>query len=167
MESIVDYVKSTIGAFGTNKSSNQFDRYTSKQKDQIEKGFEQLLGFDSPDGIYKVTESTNTSDQGYNDDKSLEAAVNYLYRTLPRNMKNVLRANATAEGLNPNDPKDVQNLLKIAVIEHTDHTREIKQQLDYDSTASSASGKDHQVNKLKWLVRKWLLLEMEVFNILL
>lgn len=142
MKSIVDYVKSTIGAFGTNKSSNQFDRYTSKQKGQIEKGFEQLLGFDTPDGIYKVTGSTTESDQGYNDAKSLDAAINYLYRTLPGNMKNVLRANAAAEGLDPNDAKDVQNLLAMAVIEHTSHSRENKQVLDYDSTASKdATGK--------------------------
>lgn len=142
MKSIVDYVKSTIGAFGTNKSSNQFDRYTSKQKGQIEKGFEQLLGFDTPDGIYKVTGSTTESDQGYNDAKSLDAAINYLYRTLPGNMKNVLRANAAAEGLNPNDPKDVQNLLAMAVVEHTSHAHENKQVLDYDASASKdATGK--------------------------
>ncbi len=35
MKSIVDYVKATIGAFGTNKSSNQFDRYTSKYQNKI------------------------------------------------------------------------------------------------------------------------------------
>lgn len=139
MKSIVDYVKSTIGSFGTNKSSNQLDRYTSKQKNQIEKGFEQLLGFDTPDGIYKVTESTSESNQGYSDAKSLDAAINYLYRTLPSNMKNVLRANAAAEGLNPNDPKDVQNLLAMAIVEHTDHTQEYKQSLSYDSSVNKSS----------------------------
>lgn len=136
MKSIVDYVRSTIGSFGTNKSSNQFDRYTSKQKGQIERGFEQLLGFDSPNGVYKVTGSTTESDQGYSDEKSLNAAINYLYRTLPGNMKNVLRANAAAEGLDPNSTKDVQSLLAMAVVEHTSHSRETKQTLDYDSTAS-------------------------------
>ena len=140
MKSIVDYVKATIGAFGTNKSSNQLDRYTSKQKGQIEKGFEQLLGFDTPDGIYKVTGSTTESDQGYNDKKSLDAAVNYLYRTLPSNMKNVLRANAAAEGLDPNNANDVQNLLAMAVVEHTNHTRETKQELDFDSAATKEAG---------------------------
>ena len=100
MKSIVDYVKATIGAFGTNKSSNQFDRYTSKYQNKIEKGFEQLLGFNGPDGIYKVTESNSTSNQGYHDKESLDLAVNYLYKTLPQNMKNVLRAQAAAEGFN-------------------------------------------------------------------
>lgn len=148
MKSIVNYVKSTIGSFGTNKTSNQFDRYTSKQKGQIERGFEQLLGFDSPDGIYKVTTSTSSSDQGYSDEKSLEAAINYLYRTLPGNMKNVLRANAAAEGLNPNDPKDVQNLLAMAVIEHTGHSRETKSSASYDASASKASGSDGSSGKV-------------------
>lgn len=140
MKSIVDYVKATIGSFGTNKASNQFDRYTSKQKGQIERGFEQLLGFDAPDGIYKVTGSTTESDQGYSDEKSLDAAINYLYRTLPGNMKNVLKANAAAEGLDPSNPRDVQSLLAMAVVEHTSHSRETKQSLDYDSTASKGAG---------------------------
>lgn len=140
MKSIVDYVKSTISSFGTNKSSNQFDRYTTKQKGKIEQGFEQLLGFDSPEGIYNVTTKTVSSDQGYNDEESLNAAVNYLYKTLPGNMKNVLRANATAEGLNPNSAKDVQHLLAMAIQEHTSHSREVEQSIDYDSTASKAAG---------------------------
>ena len=140
MKSIVDYVKSTISAFGTHKSSNQFDRYTVKQKNQIEKGFEQLLGFNTPDGVYKGEISTSESHQGYSDENSLDVAINYLYRTLPNNMKNVLKANAAAEGLDPNNIKDVQNLLAMAVVEHTNHSSEAKQALDYDATASKDSG---------------------------
>ena len=141
IKSIVDYVKSTIGAFGTNKSSSQLDRYTAKQKGQIEKGFEQLLGFSSPDGIYKVTNSTEVANQGYSDEESLNMAIDYLYKTLPSNMKNVLKANAAAEGLNPNDSKDVQKLLTMAVIEHTNHSNNVEQSISYDSTASkSGSG---------------------------
>lgn len=140
MKSIVDYVKSTIGSFGTNKSSNKFDRYTSKQKAAIEKGFEQLLGFDSPDGVYKVSSNISKDDQGYNDPESLKIAVNYLYRTLPNNMKNILRANAAAEGLNPGNIEDVQSLLTMAVVEHTNHTNKVEQSLDYDSSASKQSG---------------------------
>lgn len=140
MKSIIDHVKATIGAFGTNKSSNQFDRYTTKQKGEIEKGFEQLLGFDTPDGVYKVTNSLSSSDQGYNDEKSLELAVNYLYRTLSGNMKNVLRANAAAEGLNPDNLKDVQSLLTMAIVEHTTHSRDNQQSSSYDASASKSIG---------------------------
>lgn len=140
MKSIVDYVKSTIGSFGTNKASNKFDKYTAKQKTKIEEGFEQLLGLDSPDGIYKVSTDIQKEDQGYNDSESLKAAVNYLYRTLPNNMKNVLRANAAAEGLNPNNISDVQHLLTMAVVEHTSHSNSMEQTLDYDASASKGSG---------------------------
>lgn len=138
MKSIVDYVKATIGSFGTNKTSNQFDRYTSKHQNKIEKGFEQLLGFDNPDGIYKVTEASSSANQGYNDKESLDLAVNYLYKTLPQNMKNVLRAQAAAEGFNPSNLEDVKRLLQIAVVEHTSHSVDNKQVLDYDATASKA-----------------------------
>lgn len=158
MKSIVNYVKSTIGAFGTNKSSNQFDRYTSKQKGQIERGFEQLLGLSSPDGLYKVTGSNAQSDQGYSDEKSLEVAVNYLYRTLPENMKHVLKANAAAEGLNPSDPKDIQSLLTMAVIEHTNHSRDNKQSLDFGATATKASGRSGGSEKQGNLTREQMII---------
>lgn len=142
MKSIIDYVKSTIGAFGTNKSASQFDRYTSKQKGQIEKGFEQLLGFNTPDGIYKVSESKSMSAQGYDDESSLNTAINYLYKTLPENMKNVLKAQATAEGYDPNNSNGVRELLKTAIIEHTSHSSEIKQSVGYEGTKSKdSSGK--------------------------
>lgn len=155
MKSIIDYVKATIGAFGTNKSNSQIDRYTVKQKEQIEQGFEELLGFGSPDGIYKVTDTLNKSDQGVN----MQLAVNYLYKTLPNNMKHVLRVNAAAEGLDPNDSKDVQQLLQMAVMEHTNHSVEQKREIDYDSTASKnigfgtegSSGKDKEMSYLEML----------------
>ncbi|MEG0773640.1 hypothetical protein [Clostridium sp.] len=139
MKSIIDYVKSTIGSFGTNKSSNQLDKYTSKQKGMIEKGFEELLGFNTPDGVYKATGSSAISNQGYSDDNSLNAATNYLYRTLPNNMKNVLRANAAANGLDPNNANDVQNLLTDAIKEHTSHSVDTTQKIDYESGLSSES----------------------------
>ena len=55
-------------------------------------------------------------------------------------MKNILRANAAAEGLNPGNIEDVQSLLTMAVVEHTNHTNEVEQSLDYDSSASKQSG---------------------------
>lgn len=137
-KSIIEYVKSTIGAFGTNKSSNQFDRYTVKQKDTIEEGFKQLLGI-SPGVSYKVTEADSIAHQGYSDKESLDIAVNYLYRTLPENMKHVLRAQTAAEGLDPDNVKDVKSILTMAVIEHTDHATDKKVELS-SPTKSEKSG---------------------------
>lgn len=67
-------------------------------------------------------------------------------------MKNVLRAQAAAEGFNPSNPEDVKRLLQIAVVEHTNHSVENTQALDYDSTASkagsgSSGGTDKDVNR--------------------
>lgn len=151
IKSIIDYIKSTINSFGTNKNSNQFERYTSKQKGQIEKGFEQLLGFNSPDGIYKSSITESNSDQGYDDEKSLNLAINYLYRTLPENMKNVLKANAAAEGLNPNNIEEVKNLLTVAIIKHTSHSNETEQTIDYDSTASKDANSKTGDPNAKWI----------------
>lgn len=139
MESIVNYVKSTIGAFGTEQSQNKLDRYTVKYKNKIEQGFEQLLGL-GPEGYYKVSQDEKTSNQGYSDSESLQLAVNYLYKTLPQNMRNVLKANAAAEGLDPNNIKDVQRLLTIAVVEHTSHSRSFSQSADYQSEMSKGKG---------------------------
>ncbi len=138
IKSIVDYVKQTISSFGTNKSSNKFDKFTVKEKDQIERGFEELLSV-APDGIYKVSGKTTVSDQGFSNDENMQFAVNYLYRTLPTNMKNVLRANVASEGGNPNDIKDVQSLLVMAITEHTDHSRDFEQSVDYQSDMTKAS----------------------------
>lgn len=67
-------------------------------------------------------------------------------------MKNVLRAQAAAEGFNPSNPEDVKRLLQIAVVEHTNHSVENTQALDYDSTVSkagsgSSGGTDKDVNR--------------------
>lgn len=138
IKSIIDYVKQTISSFGANKYSNKFDKFTIKEKDQIEKGFEELLSV-APDGIYKVSGKTIVSDKGFNNDENIQFAVNYLYRTLPTNMKNVLRANVASEGGNPNDIKDVQSLLVMAITEHTDHSREFEQSVDYQSDMTKVS----------------------------
>lgn len=139
MESIVNYIKGTIGAFGTEQSQNKLDRYTTKYKNKIEQGFEQLLGI-GPDGYYKVSKDEKISNQGYNDPESLQLAVNYLYKTLPQNMRNVLKAQAAAEGLNPNKAEDVQQLLTTAIVKHTDHSISSNISLNYDASASKAGG---------------------------
>lgn len=139
MKSIVTYIKDAINAFGTNKNTNQFERFTLKDRDKIEDGFQQLIGL-GPDGVYKVSNKQSRSDKGYSDQESLQAAVNYLYTTLPSNMKNVLIANTAAEGLDPTKASDVQRLLTAAVIENTSHTNDNINTLSYNSTMTKAAG---------------------------
>lgn len=120
MKSINDYVKGIIASFGkeTTKDSSQY--FTAKEKDKIQKGFEQILGM-APDGSYKIDESIESMHQGFNSAESLQAAVNYIYRSLPRNMRNVLRANVAAENRDPNDINNLLDYVKSAVLEHTTH----------------------------------------------
>lgn len=155
INSIVDYMKSIISSFDTNTFKNNQSSYTIKHKGQIEKGFESILGGAAPDGIYKVKSTTEISDQGYNDEKSLLAAAQYLWSTLNPNMKNTLIAHTAAEGLDPNDPLDRYRLLITAIQEHTTHSRSYSVDVDYDASASKAGGlgseKSEQTTQLTYL----------------
>lgn len=135
IKSIVDYIKATINSFGTDKTESSTQHFTTKQRDQIERGLEQIIG-GGPDGVYKVSGSVKTENQGYSDQESLNAAVQYLWSTLPKNMQNVLKATTAAEGGNPGSAKDVQNLLLNAVLEHTNHSYATEQKADFDTSAT-------------------------------
>lgn len=147
INSIVDYMKGIISSFGTDTFKNNQNSYTIKHKGQIEKGFESILGGAAPDGIYKVKGATETSDQGYNDEKSLLAAAQYLWSTLNPNMKNTLIAHTAAEGLDPNDPLDRYRLLITAIQEHTTHSRSYDVNVDYDASASKAGSSSGSTSK--------------------
>lgn len=140
INSIVDYMKGIISSFGTDTFKNNQSSYTIKHKGQIEKGFESILDGAAPDGIYKVKSTAETSDQGYNDEKSLLVAAQYLWSTLNPNMKNTLIAHTAAEGLDPNNPLDRYRLLITAIQEHTTHSRSYDVNVDYDASASKAEG---------------------------
>lgn len=155
INSIVDYMKGIISSFGTDTFKNNQSSYTIKHKGQIEKGFESILDGAAPDGIYKVKSTTETSDQGYNDEKSLLVAAQYLWSTLNPNMKNTLIAHTAAEGLDPNNPLDRYRLLITAIQEHTTHSRSYDVNVDYDASASKAEGigsdKSEQTTQLTYL----------------
>lgn len=139
MKSIMEYVNKTINEFGTNKSSSSTQRYTTKQKGQIQQGLQDLLAL-SPDGYYKVTQDSSTSDQGYGGiteeerTKNRQMATRYLMETLPQGMKNVLVAKSVIEGTSPAE------LLEYAIYQNTDHEYKSDIKVDYDSTASKAGG---------------------------
>ena len=139
MKSITDQVKNIISPFGKIDVRNQTESYTAKQQGKIQQGFEQLLGL-APDGYYKINSTSQSIHQGYDSEESLKQAVDYLYKSLPQNMKHVLRANAAAIGLNPNKIEDVQQLLIQAVTEQTDHTFHEQVKIDEDSSSGSSSG---------------------------
>lgn len=140
MTTIVDHLRTTIKDFGTTSAESSDQRYTIKDKEKIEKGFEAILGDIAPDGIYKVTNTGKASNQGYSTEQEMWAAAQYLWTTLEGNMKNVIKAQTVAEGGNPSDPKDVYRLLITALQMHTTHGVTNERKIDYDASASKAGG---------------------------
>ena len=128
MESIIDHVKGIVKDFGT----TTIEGYTAKNRDSIEAGFRELL-MNGPDGYYKYK---NTDQLNRGDRNNIEMALNYLYSSLPNNMKQLLRAKTAAEG---GDPKsmDTHELLLLALTAHTSNSRSV----DFDSAATNAGGK--------------------------
>lgn len=156
MQTIVDYIKSTINAFGTSKETKTGVRFTEKTRGKIEEGFQQILSGVSPDGIYKYSIKQSTEHQGYNDNtnEGLLEAVTYLYNTLAPNMKNVLRANCAAKGMDPNKAENVHSLLIMAIQEHTNHGVTIDEDIAYDATATKNGNTNNGNSKMEELTRE-------------
>lgn len=142
MKSITEYIRQVIASFGKDSTTEGRQYYTAKERNKIQEGFEQILGM-APDGHYKVDETMSSTHQGFNSKESLEAAMTYLYRTLPGNMKNVLKANATLSGIDPNSVDGIKSFLYESIMEQTSHdvkhTTKISE--DSDSGSSGSGGK--------------------------
>lgn len=125
MKSIVTYITDVIGKFGKYSTEQSSESY------KIKKGFDAIIG-DGPDGYYKIKQVLSKANEGYdpysNPDEQTEqitSAINYLYRILPSDMKNALKAQSIGEGYDPNTATGAKSLLLQALSMHTDH--EIKQ----------------------------------------
>lgn len=125
MKSIVTYITDVIDKFGKSSTEQSSESY------KIKKGFDAIIG-DGPDGYYKIKQVLSKANEGYdpysNPDEQTEqitSAINYLYRILPSDMKNALRAQSIGEGYDPNTSSGAKSLLLQALSMHTDH--EIKQ----------------------------------------
>ncbi len=68
--------------------------------------------------------------------KKNQLALDYLYTSLPNNMKHLLKGKTAAEGGNPNS-MDTRRLLAMALTEHTSETRAV----NFDSSATASTGK--------------------------
>lgn len=139
MKTITEYIVKTIKDFGTISSSSSGSQYVANSK-SIENGMSQILGGAAPEGIYKVSSSSSSSDQGYRNENEMFKAVQYIWSTLNGNMKNTLRATAAAEGLDPNSTLDVFRIIIDAVQLHTTHGRISSSDVSYDAGASKAAG---------------------------
>lgn len=139
MESVVNYVKGIITAYGKEVQERKSSSYITKEQATIADGMAQLLG-NAPDGLYKSTQSQKITSE-LKGPEGVKTALEYIYKALPQNMKHLLRATTAAENLDPNNPNDVYRLLALAIHHHTDELNESSLDLDFKgSTSGSGSG---------------------------
>lgn len=108
---VMDQVVTTIKKFGEVTSTG----YTVKLNNQVQKGLETLLQL-GPDGFYELEKKDSKAAQDVN------LAIGYIYSNLNNNAKNVLKATAAANGLDPTNIEDVISPIKAALFEHTSTT---------------------------------------------
>lgn len=119
---IVEYVKGITLDLGTQSISG----YTKQEAENMEEMI-QVLTSGGPAGYYKFKKEVQV------DGSSAQQALNYLYNSLPNNMKQLLRAKAAAEGQNPNESPI---LLMQILANHVDNSYEVS----FDSTATKSAG---------------------------
>lgn len=127
MQSITNYVKNVIKDFGT----SQLDGYVTKSRDRVENGLQELM-MGGPNGQYQYSLKSQVDKS---DEQDVDFALNYLYGVLPENMKSLLRAKAAAEGMDPNSRGARQQLLYMALMEHTSESVGV----DFDNSATTAA----------------------------
>ena len=129
MKTIMEQVIGTIKDFGTVKSGG----YTQKINGRVQQGLEALMSL-GPDGLYEISQENSKAMQ------DIDYAVEYLYRNLNNNSKNVLAATTAAEGLAPTRD-NVLSILKSAIFEHTGVSTDVKVVKD-PNAKGSGSGSD-------------------------
>lgn len=119
---IVEYVKGITLDLGTRSISG----YTKQEAENMEEMI-QVLTSGGPAGYYKFKKEIQV------DGSSAQQALNYLYNSLPNNMKQLLRAKAAAEGQNPNESPI---LLMQILANHVDESYDVS----FDSAATKSAG---------------------------
>ena len=122
INNIVEYVKGLTLDLGTHSISG----YTKQESQNMEDMIHQLIA-GGPEGYYKFKREIQV------DGSSAQQALNYLYNSLPNNMRQLLRAKAAAEGQNPNESPI---LLMQILANHVDESYDVS----FDSTATKSAG---------------------------
>ena len=122
INNIVEYVKGLTLDLGTHSISG----YTKQESQNMEDMIHQLIA-GGPEGYYKFKREVQV------DGSSAQQALNYLYNSLPNNMRQLLRAKAAAEGQNPNESPI---LLMQILANHVDESYDVS----FDSTATKNAG---------------------------
>ena len=121
---ISEYVREIVTSLGTTSISG----YTTKELAQYEETLMALMA-GGPDGYYKFQKQFQI------DDSTAHRAIEYLYNSLPSNMKQLLSATAAAEGQDPTKLGSQRLLIEILGF----HTKD-SVSVTYDSIASRAGG---------------------------
>ena len=122
INNVVEYVKGLTLDLGTHSISG----YTKQESQNMEDMIHQLIA-GGPEGYYKFKREVQV------DGSSAQQALNYLYNSLPNNMRQLLRAKAAAEGQNPNESPI---LLMQILANHVDENYDVS----FDSTATKSAG---------------------------
>lgn len=122
LDDILDYAKGIALDFGTRSISG----YTNSDIAKMDEALNRLIN-NGPKGYYKYKEESQ------NGGGVTVEAVQYLYNSLPNNMKQLLRAKTAAEGQDPN--VHYADLLAQILSNHLDYDVSV----DYDSAATSAA----------------------------
>ena len=130
---VTDQIKKLAGNIGTDEVQQQ--GYSKKQADNIVKGLELLQNKNAalqlqnaPDGDYEYTE-TRKSQQN-----QMNAALNFILTTLPRNMQNTLQAYADMHKVKPTD------IIIQGLASQLDSTYELKWNAITGKAAKDANG---------------------------
>lgn len=130
---VVEYVKGITLDLGTHSISG----YTKQEAENMEQMI-QALTSGGTSGYYKFKKEVQV------DGSSAQQALNYLYNSLPSNMKQLLRAKTAAEGQNPNESPI---LLMQILANHIDDNYEVS--FDSAATKNAGIGADSESNKTK------------------
>lgn len=140
-ESIQTYINSAIQNIGT--TTTRSEGFVSKKDGQIMNGLNEI--YDNPEiqeallsnGAYKITkENKNQLEQS-------QAALRYIYSTLPENAKAYLRGKAAVNGL---DPKDgIQTILAQLMLSRQSATNTTN--VSYEASLSKEQGLTQDSNK--------------------
>ena len=122
INNVVEYVKGLTLDLGTHSISG----CTKQESQNMEDMIHQLIA-GGPEGYYKFKREVQV------DGSSAQQALNYLYNSLPNNMRQLLRAKAAAEGQNPNESPI---LLMQILANHVDESYDVS----FDSTATKSAG---------------------------
>lgn len=136
---IQNYLDNVLTKLGSSTVSS--DGYVSRKGQQLLDGISQISSnpqvkraliqaYTTEDGVYKVSQEETSNIQ------QAEAALNYIYATLPENMKTYIKAKAASNGLDPD--KGYKAVLTSLIDSKINNTNTFK--VDYDSTLSKNAG---------------------------